>query len=169
MATPAERKALLFLTGLLLLGGVVRVVRAVREAPVLDEAARRDLRLQIAAVDSARRVAANARARRRSAKGEGKGERGARKGRRGDTLPPVDLDRASAAEIERLPRIGPALAQRIVADRDSLGPFGSLERFQRVRGVGPVMAKVLAPHVTFSLPPRQPGVNERGGGARAAP
>jgi competence protein ComEA len=49
----------------------------------------------------------------------------------------VDLDRASAAELTRLPRIGPALAARIVADREARGPFGSLEGVRRVPGMGP--------------------------------
>jgi competence protein ComEA len=63
---------------------------------------------------------------------------------------PIDLDVASAAEIESLPRIGPVLARRIVADRDEHGPFGSLERFERVRGVGPALARTLRERVTFS-------------------
>ena len=75
----------------------------------------------------------------------------------------VDLDVASAAEIERLPRIGPVLAARIVADRDSLGPFGSLEGFRRVKGVGPALARTVSSHVTFSLRPRPSGVNEGAG------
>ncbi len=77
----------------------------------------------------------------------------------------IDLDRASAVEIERLPRIGPALAQRIVADRDSLGPFGSLEALRRVRGVGQAIIRAIAPYVTFSLPPRPSRVDDRAGGA----
>ena len=62
----------------------------------------------------------------------------------------VDLDRASEQEIEALPRIGPAIARRIVASRDSLGAFGSLEGLGRVRGMGPATRKRLAPLVTFS-------------------
>jgi competence protein ComEA len=54
------------------------------------------------------------------------------------------------AEIERLPRIGPALAHRIVANRDSAGPFGGLEGLRRVRGVGAATLKLLGPLVTFS-------------------
>lgn len=49
----------------------------------------------------------------------------------------VSLNRASAAELEALPGIGPALAQRIVEDRQRHGPFASLADFQRVPGVGP--------------------------------
>lgn len=62
----------------------------------------------------------------------------------------VDLDVASAASIESLPRIGPALARRIVEDRIARGPFGSLQGLDRVRGIGPALQKVIAPYVTFS-------------------
>ena len=66
----------------------------------------------------------------------------------------VDLDVATEAEIERLPRIGPALARRIVEDRAARGPFGSLEGLTRVRGIGPATARAIAPYVTFTLTPR---------------
>lgn len=68
----------------------------------------------------------------------------------------VDLDRASAAELTRLPRIGPALAARIVADREARGPFGSLEGVRRVPGMGPATVRALEPHVTFSGPAPPP-------------
>jgi len=67
---------------------------------------------------------------------------------------PIDLDVASAPEIEALPYVGAALAARIVADRDARGPFGSLDGLTRVRGIGPSLAARLATHVTFSLPSR---------------
>lgn len=66
-----------------------------------------------------------------------------------DTLP-IDLDVATEAEIEALPRVGPATAARIVANRDSFGPFSSLEGLRRVRGMGPATLQRLAPRVTFS-------------------
>jgi competence protein ComEA len=64
------------------------------------------------------------------------------------------MDVATAVELDRLPGIGPALAQRIVADREAHGPFGSAEGLERVKGVGPALAARVGPHVTFSLPPR---------------
>jgi hypothetical protein len=70
--------------------------------------------------------------------------------RRGDAPAIVDLDVASETEIESLPRIGSVLARRIVGDRSTNGPFGSLEGFQRVRGVGPGLAALLKGRVTFS-------------------
>ena len=62
---------------------------------------------------------------------------------------PIDLDSATEQEIESLPRIGPAFAKRIVASRDSLGPFGSLDGLKRVKGMGKATLALLAPHVTF--------------------
>lgn len=62
----------------------------------------------------------------------------------------IDLDRAGAQEIARLPRVGLALAKRIVADRESGGPFGSLAGLDRVPGVGPGLLRELEPHVAFS-------------------
>jgi competence protein ComEA len=67
---------------------------------------------------------------------------------------PIDVDVATAEELERLPRIGPALAERIVKDRGDNGPFGSLTGLQRVRGIGPSMARALSTLVTFSGTPR---------------
>jgi competence ComEA-like helix-hairpin-helix protein len=63
---------------------------------------------------------------------------------------PVDLDTATEQEIEALPRIGPAVAKRIVANRDSLGPFTSLDGLKRVKGMGKATLETLAPLVTFS-------------------
>jgi competence ComEA-like helix-hairpin-helix protein len=67
----------------------------------------------------------------------------------------IDLDRADVTEITRLPRIGPAFAQRIVAWREQHGRFGSLARFDSVPGVGPRLLETLRPYVMFSgvVPP----------------
>ena len=73
----------------------------------------------------------------------------------------IDLDTAGAEEIVRLPRIGPALAARIVADREANGPFGSLEGLDRVSGIGPSVLAAVRPYAVFSLtarpaPPARP-------------
>jgi competence protein ComEA len=62
----------------------------------------------------------------------------------------IDLDHADVSEITRLPRIGPGLAQRIVAWRSDHGPFGSLTRLDSVSGVGPALLKAIQPFVSFS-------------------
>jgi len=69
---------------------------------------------------------------------------------------PVDLDHASEREIEALPRVGPALAHRIVAHRDSFGPYGSIGALRKVKGMGTATLERLAPLVTFSGRPSSP-------------
>ena len=62
----------------------------------------------------------------------------------------IDLDKAAAGDIARLPRVGPRLARTIVEDRGRHGPFGALEGLDRVPGIGPALLKALAPNVRFS-------------------
>ena len=59
----------------------------------------------------------------------------------------IDLDHADVIEITRLPRVGPALAQRIVAWRTEHGPFGSLSRLDSVPGVGVKLLDAIRPFV----------------------
>ncbi|UOQ89390.1 ComEA family DNA-binding protein [Agromyces endophyticus] len=48
----------------------------------------------------------------------------------------VHLNTADVAELDTLPRIGPALAQRIVDWRDANGPFTSTDQLLDVAGIG---------------------------------
>ncbi len=135
MFTPDEKRAIIFLAAVAVAGGIVRAVRHPDPPPkivVAPELPGQDVLKQAAL---AREAAALARP-------LGPGET-------------IDIDQASEREIERLPRIGPSLAQRIVADRDSNGPFGSLEALDQVSGVGPGILAEIRPHVRFSGSPRQ--------------
>lgn len=74
----------------------------------------------------------------------------------GETLDP---DRATVADLLRLPKVGPALARAIVADREAKGPFVDLQGLDRVAGVGPKLLATLGPYLAFSGVPRgSPGV-----------
>ena len=61
----------------------------------------------------------------------------------------VDVNSAPAAVLEALPRLGPVLAGRIVEVRAEapITELGDLDR--RVRGIGPVVARTIAPHLRF--------------------
>ncbi|MDH4379668.1 MAG: helix-hairpin-helix domain-containing protein [Vampirovibrionales bacterium] len=64
-------------------------------------------------------------------------------------LPPlasVDLNRASAHQLEVLPHIGPKLAQRIVVFRKQHGAFKTVEALDEVKGVGPKLLSLLQPY-----------------------
>ena len=142
MPTPAERKALLFFSVVLVLGASTRAYRTLHSRSPVDARARSALEKQIKAADSARRSGLRKPKRERQPKIPPK------------PAGPVDLDVAGVKEIEALRYVGPALAKRIVADRDSFGPFGSMEGLSRVKGVGPSMVAKLDSTVTFSLVPR---------------
>ena len=66
----------------------------------------------------------------------------------------VDVNTAGAAELARLPEIGPALAQRIVAHRARHGRFGRPEELLQVVGIGPHTLAALAGYVTVERAPR---------------
>jgi len=60
----------------------------------------------------------------------------------------VDVNHATAQELERLPEIGPSLAQRIVEYRQTHGPFRKPEDLRGVPGIGPKTYEALKDYVT---------------------
>jgi DNA uptake protein ComE-like DNA-binding protein len=163
MPTPSENKALAFVAIVALLAGAVRVVRAGGIAtpdptPVQQQAIAR----QAYAADSASSSQKAAKGAKKASNTTIKVRVAPRKLDAGvqevagvasvPALPAalVDLDTATVEQLQALPRIGPALAKRLVANRDSLGPFRSMAGLKRVKGLGPVTLSRLAPLVTFS-------------------
>ena len=60
----------------------------------------------------------------------------------------LNVNRATAVELEGLPGIGPALARRIVADREARGPFATVGSLDRVPGIGPALVTRLGKWVS---------------------
>lgn len=64
----------------------------------------------------------------------------------------VDLNSATAAELETLPGVGPSKAQAIIAHRE-VEPFKSTEELVEVKGIGDKLYAQLKDHVTVSAAP----------------
>lgn len=141
--TRDESRAVAFLGVLLLLATVARLLN--RPDPIAITASPID----VAALQEAGRKLSRQPPPPRKAK-----QRPAPPQRRASTDPvyivdtgPLDLNRASAEAIERLPFIGPAMAQRIVARRDTVRRFRSLEELDSIKGIGPALIEKLRPLV----------------------
>jgi competence protein ComEA len=65
----------------------------------------------------------------------------------GSSAAVVDLNTATADDLDALPGIGPATAQAIVDYRNQHGPFTSVDQLLDVRGIGPAKLEQLRPHV----------------------
>lgn len=56
---------------------------------------------------------------------------------------PVDLNTATAEQLDTLPGVGPSTAAAILAERDRRGRFGSVDELLDVRGIGPAKLEQL--------------------------
>lgn len=61
----------------------------------------------------------------------------------------IDINRASAQELERLKGVGPAIAKRIVEYRQSHGSFTRPEDLLNVRGIGAAKLKQIRPQIVI--------------------
>ena len=63
-------------------------------------------------------------------------------------FPPVDLNTATAEELDTLPGIGESLAGRIIAYREANGPFRTIEQIMEVSGIGEAKFAELKDRIT---------------------
>ncbi len=57
----------------------------------------------------------------------------------------INVNTASATELENLPGVGPKMAAKLIAGR----PYSSMNDLDKVKGIGPSMLKKLEPRVKF--------------------
>jgi competence protein ComEA len=65
-------------------------------------------------------------------------------------LEPLDVNRADAGQLARLPGVGPGLAQRIVEERQRRGRFDSPDQLRYVLGMGPKKLAAIRPFIAVS-------------------
>ena len=59
----------------------------------------------------------------------------------------IDINKATANDLQKLPGIGPSLAKQIVAYREKHGPFRRVEDLMAIRGIGFEKWKQIRPYV----------------------
>jgi competence protein ComEA len=94
----------------------------------------------------------------------------ARARRRSTPLAPgerIDPNTADVDELQRLPRVGPSLAAKIVEHRTANGAFRSAADLDAVPGVGPTVLAAITPHV--ALPEAAPSASALRPSSRPAP
>ena len=62
----------------------------------------------------------------------------------------VNINTASTGELELLPRVGPALAGRIIEFREANGPFQTVDEILAVKGIGESSFEKLKPWIVTS-------------------
>ena len=62
----------------------------------------------------------------------------------------INLNTAESAQLELLPRVGPALAKRIIEFRQKNGSFKSTEELMLVRGIGEKTFEQMKPYLSIS-------------------
>jgi competence protein ComEA len=68
----------------------------------------------------------------------------------GDRPDVVNINTASAEQLQLLPRVGPALAERIIEYREANGPFRTADEIVAVKGIGDSAFEKLKPYLVTS-------------------
>ena len=64
----------------------------------------------------------------------------------------ININTASLAELQDLPRIGPMIAQRIIDFREENGKFNRITDLLKVKGIGEKMFEQLKERITVDNP-----------------
>jgi competence ComEA-like helix-hairpin-helix protein len=169
LLTPAERRALLTLVCLLILGQLASIWQERRRERPDRELAAWLTRMEAARADTAAasldspppssRITWAAEAVESAADSAGEETGPAAAVERPEAAPPgvleggrIRVNDASARDLETLPGIGPSLARRIVEERSARGPFRRPDDLLRVKGIGPKTLRRLIDYVDFAPP-----------------
>lgn len=83
-------------------------------------------------------------------------------------LHPVNLNTATSEQLQEVPGIGPATAEKILQARKSYGAFKSVDDLQAIKGIGPKRLEKMRKYLTVSKaaqaqkPPGQAASSQNG-------
>jgi comEA protein len=140
--TSSEKKALLIVTGTLLLSLIVQWIRPHIVRTELYDYSMEDSLFRVLSADTTRPFPYG-----NAVDGHSEGaERSS--ATEAQAINPININTAGQKELEKLPRIGPATARRILEYRSAHGSFPNVESLTRVRGIGPKTLARLKPLIT---------------------
>ena len=77
-------------------------------------------------------------------------------------LHPINLNTATAAQLQEVPGIGPATADKILKMRKSYGPFKSVDDLRAIKGIGPKRLDKMRKYLTVAKSTVRSDAKERG-------
>jgi comEA protein len=136
--TDSEKKALLIITGTLLLSLIIQWIRPHIIRTDIYDYSMEDSLFKVLSADTSRPFPYP----------DAKTSKSSDPSHNKELTPSgININTADQNELERLPRVGPATAKRILQYRSEKGPFPNIESLTRVRGIGPKTLERLKPFI----------------------
>jgi comEA protein len=83
---------------------------------------------------------------------------------------PINLNTATATDLQQVPGIGPSTAQKILDTRKSYGAFKSVDDLLAIKGIGPKKLEKMRKYLTVGKPPtKKPSSSPQTAAAPAKP
>lgn len=138
--SPSEKKGLLILSGILVLGFIIQFIQPHFVQKDLYDYSIQDSLFHVLTTDTIKGVPP---AQSDSVKKISTSERN-------KVSDKININTASQTELERLPRIGPATAKNIIKYRTKHGSFKKIEDIMNVKRIGPKTLELIKPHIKLN-------------------
>ena len=144
--TPSEKRTIFIISGILILAGLFYLIQSYDVKPEVIDYSKSDsvfsrLSHRIpASEESVEETDLGTTNILESSEGKSQSDAKIQKGS-------IDINAADENELEKLPRIGPAMAKRIIEYRNTKGPFKSLDDLTNVKGIGNKTLNLIKPYL----------------------